>query len=598
MSEEGTKWTIEYNPSECPISSVVVYSDRAEIFREVSATLKKGETEILISGVSPYIDQDSIRVIDATGKATILEVSSSSSFLKANKQEENVLNKKKETVKLLDKQIKSLSTELERINKKETWIVNWSKNIMKAGLHVKDSSNIASSSQFSKDSFEKSSNFMKYYGTKLSEINSARSILTEKKKNLETEKDLLSKELLLNVTAAKRNVQNQYAIHNVLNNISLNNAQDNFSSSQADDTIKEITVNVRTEEDQCKISFRLVYIVFRSSWSSCYDVRVTSGEKKLDLIYYGNITNNTSEDWSNVSITLSTAQPSVAGKPPQLQTKFVKFKEPVYNYNNYSYDIEYSKSINRNPLMYKEVLEDIPYRNHSEQEHSPISPPIVQVTEASTSVTSTTFSIPRKATIESDNKSHKVTVMHFKLTAKYTYMIMPKKSPHVYIKATIKNKDKKYPFLPGPINVFMDGNFFSKSGIPMVNAGESFVLFFGVDQSIKFDYLPIRQQKETVGIMVKTNKLHVHYNTIITNNKDTDVTVFIYDNLPKSNDTSIKVNLLNPVINENEVSQEQLSPLNNIEWERVVPAGKKIEVPFQYTVEYPNVQGKEIEGAY
>jgi len=100
-----------------------------------------------------------------------------------------------------------------------------------------------------------------------------------------------------------------------------------------------------------------------ASWHAAYDVRVQSDDLRLELTYYGIITNTSLEDWHNVSalndelstplafpsphtcawswvdltnpsfrcqalLALSTAKPSVSGAPPDLTTKFVGFAQP------------------------------------------------------------------------------------------------------------------------------------------------------------------------------------------------------------------------------------------------------------------------------
>lgn len=42
--------------------SVVVYGDRAECKRNLKVKLKKGENEIVLTGISNSIDSDSVRV--------------------------------------------------------------------------------------------------------------------------------------------------------------------------------------------------------------------------------------------------------------------------------------------------------------------------------------------------------------------------------------------------------------------------------------------------------------------------------------------------------------------------------------------------------
>ena len=52
---------IEIEAASCPVQGVVVYIDRAEVSRTVTADLKRGENEVTVKKLSPAIDKDSIR---------------------------------------------------------------------------------------------------------------------------------------------------------------------------------------------------------------------------------------------------------------------------------------------------------------------------------------------------------------------------------------------------------------------------------------------------------------------------------------------------------------------------------------------------------
>ena len=51
----------EMNIKSCSLHSVVVYRDRAEVKRNVSVSLKAGETELKLTDLSKAVDSDSIR---------------------------------------------------------------------------------------------------------------------------------------------------------------------------------------------------------------------------------------------------------------------------------------------------------------------------------------------------------------------------------------------------------------------------------------------------------------------------------------------------------------------------------------------------------
>jgi hypothetical protein len=70
-------------------------------------------------------------------------------------------------------------------------------------------------------------------------------------------------------------------------------------------------------------------------WASSYDFRLnsTTNEKKetsCQLVYYGSVENDSGEDWKDVQLSLSTATPSSAAKPPALKTLYASAQGAYY----------------------------------------------------------------------------------------------------------------------------------------------------------------------------------------------------------------------------------------------------------------------------
>lgn len=137
----------------------------------------------------------------------------------------------------------------------------------------------------------------------------------------------------------------------------------------------------------------------------------------------------------------------------------------------------------------------------------------------------------------------------------------------------------------------MDGNFVAKSNIRAVSPQESFALFLGTDDAIKVQYPAGVFFRDTLGLLRKSNLKTIKHTITLKNTKTTDVHVSIFDQLPKSNDSQIKVRLLKPAITEEDRSVI-LTAANNIKWKVVLKAGQQIQIPFEYQVEWPS--GQEI----
>jgi hypothetical protein len=101
----------------------------------------------------------------------------------------------------------------------------------------------------------------------------------------------------------------------------------------------------------------------------------------------------------------------------------------------------------------------------------------------------TVFNIPRRATIESNNKQHKVhtlsdnvrykklisaqvTIASLTFNPRMLYYVGPSVSPQAYVHAYTHNTSE-YLFLPASnVGVFMDGSFITHTVMPQANPGE------------------------------------------------------------------------------------------------------------------------------
>ncbi len=143
---------------------VVVYQDRAEVKRSLSAKLVKGENEILLNNVSSFIDQDSVRV-EGSGDATVVDVVCQSKQVKTDDVKNNEKAKK-----LLD-EIKSLEFDKDKLDSKKSRFIKQQDTLNKFALSLATPSSNNESNQShlanSKDNVESFFGFLDSYTNRL-----------------------------------------------------------------------------------------------------------------------------------------------------------------------------------------------------------------------------------------------------------------------------------------------------------------------------------------------------------------------------------------------------------------------------------------------
>ncbi|MCL2673537.1 MAG: mucoidy inhibitor MuiA family protein, partial [Alphaproteobacteria bacterium] len=68
------------------------------------------------------------------------------------------------------------------------------------------------------------------------------------------------------------------------------------------------------------------YMVRSARWAPVYDARLDTRTSQMQVVMYGLVHQTTGDDWSDVSLTLSTARPAVGTQMPQLSTHWIDYE--------------------------------------------------------------------------------------------------------------------------------------------------------------------------------------------------------------------------------------------------------------------------------
>ncbi|KAK0064422.1 protein F37C4.5 [Biomphalaria pfeifferi] len=289
---------ISIKASECPVTKVTVYKDRAEVCRGINTTVKPGINELRIKEFV-RIDEESIRV-EGKGAATIAEVSFQSKYV----TEDQATMSEKE--KALNDQLRSLTEEKKAID-----LAN-QKEILNRQWKVLDqfAATAAKSGQVEKKDeqvvFKLDDNYFKGMKEFMKEYKAIGKQLENERLDLER----INEELDRKIEAVERN---------------LNDLRGNYNTGHEN---RECIVVLDAEKED-KVYLVVSYVVMGASWIPSYDLRMFTEEGSLKISYYGLIYQNSGEDWNDVKLYLSTAEPSVGGTIPNLPMTQLAIRKPI-----------------------------------------------------------------------------------------------------------------------------------------------------------------------------------------------------------------------------------------------------------------------------
>ncbi|CAF1452317.1 unnamed protein product [Rotaria sordida] len=550
---------------QCPIQYVTVYNDRAEVTRRIQHHFdNQGTYDLVFEGFSPSVDLTSLHVSGGTGKAcTILEVSYQTRYETTTIEEIDLtpLDQLQNEFNNIQADIDKHQRELTRIIKQRTWLDGRASKLMNQNEHL----NI--------NDLDLMQQFMDFYHKTLLKLDNETIHEENEIKKLTQQKDGLSSKI------------NEHGVEGQANR---------------QKTKREVTITVYSGSNDIDIALEVSYLISNCSWSASYDVRVTSSEitrQQTQLTYYGIIVNKSQENWPDIQLSLSTATPSLGGVPPKLATLKIGYEVPYYDYDR-THNLcatgllESSASSLKKSSGFMRMRAQTSLASSSLEETNERQPSnMVNVLAAQTeaSMSSTSFAIPRRTTIDADGKPHKVTIGVLDLTSTFTYTVIPKLSLHAYLKAsTVNTSDKQ--LLAGPASVFMDNNFVTHSAIDNVCVGDTFDLPLGTDASVKVEYKPAKKLTDTQGLISKVHHENIRHEIHLINTKSTEVIIYVYEQVPLSSDEKIKVKLIIPDLRSKEHNLNYtvtMNDSNNLEWKCILQGRGECRLPLEYTVEWP-----------
>ena len=257
------------------IQHVVVFLNGAQITRVANVNVAEGNSTLSFEGISPDIDMQSLQ-IKAGGDFTILSVKQELDFLNQQTKQKNV-----EELQNQEKQIKDkIELQTNALN-----VYNEEQNMLLKNQVV--------SGQNTNLDILKLRQALDFQTLRLTEI----------KKKQQAVNDQIA---LLNLELAKytRQVNNIYKV-----------------SAKATSNILVTISGTKALQTQ----FTLTYVVKNASWYPTYDVRAKNVNSPLMVSYKANVSQQCGEDWSNIKLSLSTGNPTVNARRPELLPYYLNF---------------------------------------------------------------------------------------------------------------------------------------------------------------------------------------------------------------------------------------------------------------------------------
>ena len=257
------------------VSDVTVFLKGAQVTRKTQVSFPAGNSTVRFENLSPYIDAKSVQV-KVDGEIMVLSVNNSLNYNDTVKLNEEVTGFVKQ-IDDLDEKIRTEQINLAIVKEKIEFFQS-NKAISGSDRGI-EHNNLRLTAE--------------YYSQQITALLTSQAETNHKIKLLNEEKSAIQRKI---ATAG------------------------NVNPLPSGEII--LTANAKTA---MRVPVELSYYVENASWFPSYDIRAKDIAQPVELVYKANVMQNTKEEWNNVSLRISSANPDLGNVAPQLKTYFLNY---------------------------------------------------------------------------------------------------------------------------------------------------------------------------------------------------------------------------------------------------------------------------------
>ena len=600
-----------------PIKYVTVFLSGAEVVREGSVSIPQGNSEIILTGISPYAEAKSVQVKLASRDVTVLSVNHMYDLANSGAPSEEMAK--------WQKKLESLNEQIARISNKVS-VVQDELAFLQENRSIKGTSS----------------------GINLANLKSVNDYYREQNLNLRNQKLELEKEL--KQLREKRDI--------VTKEISQQGKLD-------ENPMGEVHIRVDAKRAlSCPVE--LSYYVENASWIPSYDLRSSGLGKPLELSYKATIHQATREDWNRVHLTISSLDPKISNTPPTQKTYYLNYNTPAPRYTqnkddqasgmvlfeednepivgasvriagtnigtmtdlNGKYSITIPSSGGSLEISYIGCKKSvIPITSqftttYLESEDEELQEVVVAGYAAGISMdmavakeeapsasrkmrssagernstlevkqderqTAVEFELQTPYSIPSDKKPFILEVKRYSLPATYEYICVPKADPDAFLLAHIGGWEQ-YKLLSGEVNIFYENSFVGKTLLDTRSLTDTLQVSLGRDKGIRVTREKEIEKNSSRFLSSKTEETR-SWNTTLRNGKSTPIEITLYDQVPVSTNDEISVRAEN-------ISGGEYNPnTGEVKWKLKLNPSESKTLNLKYIVKSPKEKKLYVE---
>lgn len=318
------------------------------------------------------------------------------------------------------------------------------------------------------------------------------------------------------------------------------------------------------------VALEIIYGVSGATWEPAYDVRFGCDPDRLRLDYLALVKQTTGEDWSEVTLKLSTAAPERSPMLPQPEAWYVNL--PAL----YPPGQRGDRARSRSPILQDTYRmlgavpgSELPPQDAALEATGLAHPPAIAVVS---------FDAPQAVTVPSHGQVQRVTLGQGHFPSQFTYVALPQRCAAPYVQAHLTNPQEGVPLLPGTAHLFRDGGYIGQEKFDYVAPGQSFQLSLGLDERFQVQRELVQRQTHTDSDRCA---IALSYRLSIHNPLSHAVQMMVMEQVPLSRSDQIAIDL-----------QEAEPPVGEYQgglcqWTLTLAANTTQQVQYRYAITHP-----------
>ena len=514
------------------MKNVTVFMQNAQIFREAKVSIPKGTSVFVFNDVSPYISRPSIQA-SCLGKFTITHTQYRY-FMDPQKTQKNEASPKvlrrlevlQDSIQYSQLRINQNNELLQAVDKESRLVINHPL------LNGKSKS----------DSLELLKGTASFLRKEYQDLAQIRYDLSKKAKKLRDHHTRLQNEINeLNALIRNQSIQppNQYH-HQVIVTV--------YSNAASSGTL------------------RINYLTGQAGWNPQYDLKATNHQSDITLVYKAQIYQNTGQDWKQVKIKVSNANPNQGNTKPTLPVWFVNFQRYV------------TQPRAKKALYIESAASRVDIAEDAVEEKDFEADMIEKYTNKVQNFSSVEFDISILMNVETGGKMHYMNLRTEKVPTQFQLYLVPKLEKDAFVVARLTGWES-LDLLMGQANIYYGSTYIGKTVVDPSVLKDTLEVSMGRDRSV---YVERKQTSRGVKkkLLENSKEYTAEYEIKIKNKNAGEIDLVIEDHIPISQNEKIEIS--------STTGKGKLDESRGLlSWEIKLSSLEKRSIEYGYTIKYP-----------